>query len=177
MGTLRSSRPALRLPRDRSLRAHHRTPTPTRSDHQGRVHPRASLARRRRLPLPPRRCCRSGARAPPARQPPEIINISWKAQRRLNARWRELKDARRKPAGVVAVAIARELAAYCWEIATYPIPPRHHHQYQRPARGSPTHAKSTPLPAGEAVRGSRLAHTLRDPSPEHPPRRGGRARL
>ena len=37
------------------------------SDHQGRVHPRASLARRRRLPLPPRRCCRSGARAPPAR--------------------------------------------------------------------------------------------------------------
>jgi transposase len=54
-------------------------------------------------------------------QPPEIINISWKAQRRLNARWRQLKDARRKPAGVVAVAIARELAAYCWEIATYPI--------------------------------------------------------
>jgi transposase len=53
-------------------------------------------------------------------QAPEIINISWKAQRRLNARWRQLKDARRKPAGVVAVAIARELAAYCWEIATYP---------------------------------------------------------
>ena len=49
---------------------------------------------------------------------PEIINISWKAQRRLNARWRQLKDARRKPGGVVAVAIARELAAYCWEIAT-----------------------------------------------------------
>ena len=51
---------------------------------------------------------------------PEIINISWKAQRRLNARWRQLKDARRKPGGVVAVAIARELAAYCWEIATCP---------------------------------------------------------
>ena len=49
---------------------------------------------------------------------PEIINISWKAQRRLNARWRQLKDARRKPGGIVAVAIARELAAYCWEIAT-----------------------------------------------------------
>ena len=49
---------------------------------------------------------------------PEIINISWKAQRRLNARWRQLRDARRKPGGVVAVAIARELAAYCWEIAT-----------------------------------------------------------
>jgi transposase len=51
-------------------------------------------------------------------QPPEIINTSWRAQRRLNARWRQLKDARRKPGGIVAVAIARELAAYCWEIAT-----------------------------------------------------------
>jgi hypothetical protein len=30
-------------------------------------------------------------------QAPEIINISWKAQRRLNARWRQLKDTRRKP--------------------------------------------------------------------------------
>jgi transposase len=51
---------------------------------------------------------------------PEIINISWKAQRRLHARWRQLKDARRKPGQIVAVAIARELAAYCWEIATCP---------------------------------------------------------
>ncbi|MGB0092380.1 MAG: transposase [Solirubrobacteraceae bacterium] len=51
-------------------------------------------------------------------QAPEIINVSWRAQRRLNARWRQLRDARRKPAGIVAVAIARELTAYCWEIAT-----------------------------------------------------------
>jgi transposase len=56
-------------------------------------------------------------------QAPEIINISWKAQRRLNARWRQLKDTRRKPGGIVAVAIARELAAYCWEIATCPLQP------------------------------------------------------
>ena len=59
---------------------------------------------------------------------PEIINISWKAQRRLNARWRQLRDARHKPGGIVAVAVARELAAYCWEIATWrahpdPVPP------------------------------------------------------
>jgi transposase len=53
-------------------------------------------------------------------QAPEIINISWKAQRRLNARWRQLKDIRRKPGGIVAIAVARELAAYCWEIATCP---------------------------------------------------------
>jgi transposase len=60
---------------------------------------------------------------------PEIIHISWRAQRRLNARWRQLKDARRKPNGIVAVAIARELAGYCWEITTWagphpdPVPP------------------------------------------------------
>jgi transposase len=53
-------------------------------------------------------------------QAPEIIHISWRAQRRLNARWRQLKDTRRKPGGIVAVAIARELAAYCPEIATCP---------------------------------------------------------
>ena len=52
-------------------------------------------------------------------QSPQVIHIAWRAQRRLNARWRQLKDARRKPNGVVAVAIARELAGYCWEIATW----------------------------------------------------------
>jgi transposase len=61
-------------------------------------------------------------------QPPEVINIAWRAQRRLHARWRQLKDARHKPNGVVAVAIARELAGFCWEIATCsahpdPVPP------------------------------------------------------
>ena len=52
----------------------------------------------------------------------QIINIAWRAQRRLNARWRQLKDARRKPGGIVAVAIARELAAYRWQIATWTPP-------------------------------------------------------
>jgi transposase len=50
-------------------------------------------------------------------QSAQIINIAWSAQRRLNARWRQLKRARRKPNGIVAVAIARELAGFCWEIA------------------------------------------------------------
>jgi hypothetical protein len=56
-------------------------------------------------------------------QAPEIINIAWKAQRRLNARWRQLKDTRHKPGAIVAIAIARELAAYCREIATCPLQP------------------------------------------------------
>jgi transposase len=46
-----------------------------------------------------------------------IIDIAWRAQRRLNARWRQLRHTRHKPNGVVAVAIARELAGFCWEIA------------------------------------------------------------
>jgi transposase len=50
-------------------------------------------------------------------QSADIINIAWRAQRRLNARWRLLKHARKKPNGIVAVAIARELAGFCWEIA------------------------------------------------------------
>jgi transposase len=77
-------------------------------------------------------------------QSPQIINIAWRAQRRLNARWRQLKDARRKPNGIVAVAIARELAGYCWEIATCtahpdPLPPA------SPPTGDPlTHTASLP---------------------------------
>jgi len=50
-------------------------------------------------------------------QSAQIINIAWRAQRRLNARWRQLKHTRKKPNGIVAVAIARELAGFCWEIA------------------------------------------------------------
>jgi transposase len=56
-------------------------------------------------------------------QAPEIINISCKAQRRLNARWRQLADTRRKPGAIVAIAVTRELAGYCWEIATCPPKP------------------------------------------------------
>jgi hypothetical protein len=54
VGALRSPRPALLLPRDRPLRAHHRQPAPARGDHQGRLHARQTAAGRGRLPLPPR---------------------------------------------------------------------------------------------------------------------------
>jgi transposase len=49
---------------------------------------------------------------------PRVIEIAWRAQRRLYARWEHLHHQRRKPAGVVAIACARELAAFCWEAAT-----------------------------------------------------------
>jgi hypothetical protein len=67
VGALRSSRPALRLPRDRSLRAHHRRPTPARVNRQGRLHPRPSPVDRGGVPLPPRPSGRRSARAPPTR--------------------------------------------------------------------------------------------------------------
>jgi transposase len=53
-----------------------------------------------------------------AGQDPRIIAIAWRAQRRLHQRWQHLHHERRKPAGVVAIAVARELAAFLWEAAT-----------------------------------------------------------
>ena len=75
-------------------------------------------------------------------QSPDIVNIAWRAQRRLNARWRTLKHARKKPNGVVAVAIARELRRILlgdrrrrlnltdnpWWLARRPDPSRHRAQ-------------------------------------------------
>jgi transposase len=51
-------------------------------------------------------------------QDPRVVAIAWRAQRRLNQRWRRLYYERRKPAGVTAIACARELAAFIWEAAT-----------------------------------------------------------
>jgi transposase len=52
------------------------------------------------------------------RQDPRVVEIAWRAQRRLHQRWLHLQRERRKPAGIVAIAIARELAAFLWEAAT-----------------------------------------------------------
>jgi transposase len=53
-----------------------------------------------------------------AGQDPRVIEIAWRAQRRLHQRWQRLHVDRRKPSGVVAVAVARELAGFLWEAAT-----------------------------------------------------------
>jgi transposase len=49
-------------------------------------------------------------------QPAQAIAISWSAQRRLHRTWRRLR-ARNKRATVTTVAVARELAGFCWAIA------------------------------------------------------------
>ena len=55
-----------------------------------------------------------------AGQDPRVVAVAWRAQRRLYARWAHLGAERGKPTGTVAVAVAvaRELAAFCWEAAT-----------------------------------------------------------
>ncbi len=50
-------------------------------------------------------------------QPAHVIAISWKAQQRLHRTWRRLDTERGKRRTIVAVAVARELAGFCWAIA------------------------------------------------------------
>jgi transposase len=48
---------------------------------------------------------------------PEVIAISWKAQRRLHHVWTRM-ESRHKRRTIIAVACARELAGFCWAVAT-----------------------------------------------------------
>jgi transposase len=51
-------------------------------------------------------------------QDPRVVQIAWRCQQRLYGRWMHLAGKRGKLAGKVAIAVARELAAFCWEAAT-----------------------------------------------------------
>jgi transposase len=53
-----------------------------------------------------------------AGQSAHVLALSWKAQRRLHQRWQRLETERGKRSTIVAVAVARELAGFCWAIAT-----------------------------------------------------------
>jgi transposase len=53
-------------------------------------------------------------------QPPAAIDAAWRAQIRLHRRWAHLDAARSKKRTTVAVAVARELACFVWEIAQQP---------------------------------------------------------
>ena len=55
-----------------------------------------------------------------AGQPPAAIDAAWRAQLRLHRRWAHLDGMRAKKRTTVAVAIARELACFVWEIAQQP---------------------------------------------------------
>src|SRR4029077_19519868 len=49
-------------------------------------------------------------------QPAQTIAISWKAQQRLHHIWHRLDTQRGKRKTLVAVAVARHLAGFCWAI-------------------------------------------------------------
>jgi transposase len=55
-----------------------------------------------------------------AGQAPAAIDAAWRAQQRLYRRWAHLDQARAKKRTTVAVAVARELACFVWEIARQP---------------------------------------------------------
>ena len=52
-----------------------------------------------------------------AGQDARVIEIAWRAQQRLHQRWQRLYHERRKPSGIVAIAVARELSSFLWEAA------------------------------------------------------------
>lgn len=55
-----------------------------------------------------------------ASQPPAAIDAAWRAQLRLHRRWAHLDSLRGKKRTTVAVAVARELACFVWEVANQP---------------------------------------------------------
>jgi transposase len=48
---------------------------------------------------------------------PTIVALSWKTQRRLHRVWSRMEQ-RGKRRTIIAVAAARELAGFCWAVAT-----------------------------------------------------------
>lgn len=51
-------------------------------------------------------------------QSQHVTAISWQAQRRLHRTWQRLDHDRGKRRTLVAVAVARELAGFCWAVTT-----------------------------------------------------------
>ena len=49
-------------------------------------------------------------------QDPRAIDAAWRCQRRLYERWQRLDVERGKRRTICAVAVARELSSFCWEI-------------------------------------------------------------
>ena len=52
-----------------------------------------------------------------AGQSAHVLAISWQAQQRLHRTWQRLDSERGKRRTIVAVAVARELAGFCWAVA------------------------------------------------------------
>ena len=76
-----------------------------------------------------------------------VIAIAWKAQQRLHRVWRQLESKRGKRRTIVAVAVARQLAGFCWAIVTHnPELPSVPNSAGIRAGGRPPHADSPQPP-------------------------------
>ncbi len=82
-----------------------------------------------------------------------VIAIAWRAQQRLHHVWRQLDLRRGKRRTVVAVAVARQLAGFCWAITCHdeptsmPIPPAIHGRRATTSRRQPPTPKRQQTPA------------------------------
>ena len=94
-----------------------RRDAPAGRDHQDRLAPRPPAARRGGLALPRARARGHALKRRQDGQPAHVLAIAWQAQRRLHRIWRRLDGERGKRRTIVAVAVARELAGFCWAIA------------------------------------------------------------
>lgn len=50
-------------------------------------------------------------------QSPEAVELAWRAQHRLFGRWQRLEHERGKRSTIAAVAVARELSHFCWDMS------------------------------------------------------------
>jgi transposase len=83
-------------------------------------------------------------------QDQSVIAIAWKAQQRLYRVWRQLEQKRGKRRTLVAVAVARQLAGFCWAIVTHdPELPPMPSSAGIPASGRPPHADRPQPPKQE----------------------------
>jgi transposase len=69
-------------------------------------------------------------------QSPVVVAIAWKAQQRLHHLWRRLDSQRHVRRTIVAVAVARHLAGFCWAIVN-------HDEHQELADQPPRHSAAS----------------------------------
>ena len=107
-----------RLPRAGALGVLQRRAAGPGRDHQDRQQPRPPAAGRGRLAPPPPARGPAGNWSPARRRPAAAVRARAEAgNRRLHQRWSRLDAARQAPAPSVVVAVARELAGWCWSLA------------------------------------------------------------
>jgi hypothetical protein len=95
-----------------------------------------------------------------------VVAIAWNAQQRLDRIWRRLDLQRGKRRTVVAVAVARQLAGFCWAIVTYnheqqPLPADGGAQVKPPAPATP--CRPCPVPLASMPAGDELTQAASNP--------------